>query len=347
MNKRKILDKDVYQLLDVLKILCAYLVIGIHTRPFQSISITLDKVFYYNISNYAVPFFYACTGYFLIIKQPEKNLHIKLAYRIKKVAKIYLIWSVIYLPLTICGWFVEGNQSLQYVFFCIRNYILVGDNFYSWTLWYLNGLIFALIFIDFFLKKISFEQLVKLGSVVYLIGVILTALGGHQDELPSILSIPVNVYFSIFATTRNGLFQSLAFILIGMYIANKEKSGELKEILHKGKALILIYLIKIPVSLVGGGQYLSQMLDLPISYVLFGLIIYECHRIKLKGGFYKKLRSTSEMIYLIHMYLVALCAVVLYKENYCNFKSFFICAGISTLIAIVFSFIKERKICNQ
>ena len=53
------------------------------------------------------------------------------------------------------------------------------------------------------------------------------------------------------------------------------------------------------------------------------------------------------MIYFIHMYLVALCAVVLYKENYCNFKSFFICAGISTLIAIVFSFIKERKICNQ
>lgn len=64
MNKRKILDNDVYQLLDILKILCAYLVIGIHTRPFQAINITLDKVFYYNISNYAVPFFYACTGYF-------------------------------------------------------------------------------------------------------------------------------------------------------------------------------------------------------------------------------------------------------------------------------------------
>ena len=60
---------DNYKLIDLLKFLCAYLVIGIHTRPFQSISILLDKVFYYNVSNYAVPFFYAGTCYFLIIKR--------------------------------------------------------------------------------------------------------------------------------------------------------------------------------------------------------------------------------------------------------------------------------------
>ena len=45
-----------YKLIDLLKFLCAYFVIGIHTRPFQSISILLDKIFYYNVSNYAVPF---------------------------------------------------------------------------------------------------------------------------------------------------------------------------------------------------------------------------------------------------------------------------------------------------
>ena len=98
-----------YKLIDLIKFLCAYLVVGIHTRPLQAVSVLLDKVVYYNISNYAVPFFYACTGYFLIVKQPEKDLYTKLGYRIKKIFNIYIIWSIVYLPLTVYGWFIEGN----------------------------------------------------------------------------------------------------------------------------------------------------------------------------------------------------------------------------------------------
>ena len=41
-----------YKLIDLTKFLCAYLAIGIHTRPLQAVSVLLDKVVYYNISNY-------------------------------------------------------------------------------------------------------------------------------------------------------------------------------------------------------------------------------------------------------------------------------------------------------
>ena len=249
-----------YKLIDLIKFLCAYLVIGIHTRPFQSVSILLDKFFYYNVSNYAVPFFYACTGYFLVVKQPEKSLHTKLMYRIRKIVEIYIIWSAVYLPLTVYGWITEGNKSLVYACLCILNYILVGDNFYSWTLWYLNGLIFALILIDFLSKRISVWKIVRFGSMAYLAGVVLTALGGHQDKLPSILAFPVNSYFSIFVTTRNGLFQSLVFVSLGMYIADIEKSCELTKILRKGKTAIFAYLIKIPMSFIGGGSTSARCL---------------------------------------------------------------------------------------
>ena len=335
-----------YRLIDLIKFLCAYLVIGIHTRPFQSLNILLDKFFYYNVSNYAVPLFYACTGYFLIVKQPEKSLHTKLIYRIRKIVKIYIIWSAVYLPLTVYGWIIEGNKSLEYACLCIRNYIFVGDNFYSWTLWYLNGLIFALILIDILSKRISIEKIVGFGSVAYLVGIVLTALGGHQDKLPVLLAFPVNIYFSIFATTRNGFFQSLVFVSLGMYIADIEKSGELTKILRKGKIALFAYLIKIPISLIGG-QYLSQMLDLPIFFMLFCLIIYKCPKMELHGDFYKKLRNLSGTIYFVHMYFVALCALVVYKEDYHNFVSFFICAGSATLIAIRFNYIRERKRCKQ
>lgn len=100
--KEKSIDSH-YKLIDLLKFICAFLVIGIHTRPFQASSNFLDKLFYYDISNYAVPFFYACTGYFLIVKSSEENLHAKLIFRCKRTLQIYLMWSVSYLPLTISG----------------------------------------------------------------------------------------------------------------------------------------------------------------------------------------------------------------------------------------------------
>lgn len=53
-------NKD-YKLIDLIKFLCAYLVIGIHTRPLQAVSVLLDKVVYYNISNYAVEYSCAVT----------------------------------------------------------------------------------------------------------------------------------------------------------------------------------------------------------------------------------------------------------------------------------------------
>lgn len=100
-----------YKLIDLLKFVCAFLVIGIHTRPFQASSELLDKVFYYDISNYAVPFFYACTGYFLVINHPEETLQTKSMSRCIKILKIYLLWSAVYLPLTVCGWFLMTDPD--------------------------------------------------------------------------------------------------------------------------------------------------------------------------------------------------------------------------------------------
>lgn len=120
---------------------------------YQAISNVADEIFYHDISNYAVPFFYACTGYFLVAGSADGSLNGRLSIRIKKVLRLYIIWSIIYAPLTLYGWMMESNGKTFYLLLCVRNYIFVGENFYSWTLWYLNGLIFALILIKLLLKK--------------------------------------------------------------------------------------------------------------------------------------------------------------------------------------------------
>ena len=323
-----------YKLLDLMRFICAFLVIGIHTRPFQAVSNVADKLFYYDISNYAVPFFYACTGYFLIVKQQNKSVHEKICFRVKKVLRLYVIWSIIYLPLTFCGWIIEGNKEPVYLLRCLRNFILVGDNFYSWALWYLNGLIFALIFIDLLLRKFSIKQIVKFGSVMYVLGIILTMFEGHLDKLSMIISTAVKLYFAAFVTTRNGLFQSLVFVSIGMLVAEIEKLGKLRISSGSIIAAALMYLTKIATSFIVGGQYFSKIL---------AVIISACKKINLNGKFYESLRNWSETIYFVHMYFVALCALVLYKSDYHNFKTFFITASGSFIISWLTSLYKERR----
>ncbi|RGB90926.1 hypothetical protein DWZ46_09090 [Faecalibacterium prausnitzii] len=49
------------------------------------------------------------------------------------------------------------------------------------------------------------------------------------------------------------------------------------------------------------------------------------------------------LIYFVHMYFVALCALILYKGDYHNFKTFFITASGSLMISWLTSLYKERK----
>lgn len=337
-----------YKLIDLLKFVCAFLVIGIHTRPFQASSELLDKVFYYDISNYAVPFFYACTGYFLVINHPEETLQTKSMSRCIKILKIYLLWSAVYLPLTVCGWFFDDRSGLRYLAFCLRNYVVVGENFYSWTLWYLNGLVFALFLIGILSKRLSIKQISDIGTFAYLAGIGLTMLARHLTHLPLFLARAVQLYFSIFVTTRNGLFMSLVFVSLGMRMAETNRANEWKPSIKTGLLAGGLYIVKVCFSLIGGGELLSKLLDLPTFWFLFELILYECKKEKRKGTFYKLLRDLSTTIYLVHMYLVAFCSLVLYKEDYHNFASFFICAGGATILALLWQIHKkENAFCDS
>lgn len=326
-----------YGLLDLLKFVCAYMVIGIHTRPFLESNAILDQLLYYDIFNYAVPFFYACTGYFLITKQPQEHLHTKLVRRCRKTLTVYLKWSAIYLPLTIMGWIIEGKRSPVYLLKCLLNFLFVGENFYSWTLWYLNGLIFALILIDILVKKKqSIKKIFYIGVFMYVIGIELTMMNNHLERLPLFLAKSSALYFTFFRTTRNGLFQSLIFVTVGMIIAQINSTDEWKPSVKSGALVGFIYVVKVSLSLIENGQEISMVLDLPTFYFLFESIIFACRKLNFQGSFYKQLRGMSETIYFIHMYLVAFCALILYKDNYHNFKSFFICAGGATIIAMIY-----------
>lgn len=100
----------------------------------------------------------------------------KYSTRTKKVDKnaiykyilLYIKLSIIYIPLTIYGiYYFHKSSTEKIVVGIIRNYILVGEQFYSWPLWYLLSSIFALISFYFFMK--NYRQSYSYGVPLYLL----------------------------------------------------------------------------------------------------------------------------------------------------------------------------------
>lgn len=336
-----------YQLLDIIKYISALLVIGLHTRPFLSINRSVDNIFNYDIANFAVPFFYACTGFFLVKFSSSKlSFESNVKLRIKKVFKLYVVWTLLYFPLTICGWQRYGGITIHNMITFVRNFLFVGENYYSWHLWYLNGLIVALILIYMGRKKFTIKQLFICAIQLYVVGLLIQLANNNIEVIPHILSILVKCYYKILFTTRNGLFRTFVFVLIGMMIAERMKKGKKFGIIEYCFGFFL-YIIKFLFSMLGGDGTMfntcCQILDLPIMYVLFEAIInMASNHIKISDKVALFCRALSGNIYYVHMYFVALCALVLMGENgYNNLYSFFIVVVSSNLFGLFMIFTKK------
>lgn len=100
------------------------------------------------------------------------------------------------------------------------------------------------------IKNASGDYIVFLDSDDYIEKTALLSL----NKLPMIVSAAVKLYFAAFVTTRNGLFQSLIFVSIGMLVAETEKLGKLRISTGSIIAAALMYLTKIATSFIGGGN---------------------------------------------------------------------------------------------
>lgn len=88
-------EKSEFQLIDIMKLIAAFFVIGLHTRPFLSVNRLADNLYVYDIACYAVPFFYACTGYFIYqFSQRNHDRDLQIKKRIYKIFKIYVFWTI-------------------------------------------------------------------------------------------------------------------------------------------------------------------------------------------------------------------------------------------------------------
>lgn len=204
----------VYPFVDVVKFVLCFLVIAIHCNSYSLIPEKLCEL--------AVPLFFVFSGFFIFPKVVSQGVYDSSVWRyVLKLLRLYLTYTIVFFPLAIYGFIHSDMPFIQALYRYIRNFLLIGSQYYSWHLWYVLATIVAVSLIALLSRKWKLEA-------VFVFAVVLSALGLLLDMLKaapsgnSMVDGLVSMYFRLFFTVRNGFFWGLLYVSTGMLIRKYE-----------------------------------------------------------------------------------------------------------------------------
>ena len=196
--------------LDILRMICALLVVGIHTEPFKNLFL-LDNSFGV-LTRIAVPIFFMISS-FLFFSHTKS-----LSKYIYRIFTIYIVWCILY---GIVDLIINNVFSID----TFKNFILSVLCGYK-HLWYLQASIVAIIIVSFFEKKFSSSLIVS--AVLFCIGISLTTYRGLFGYNEIINNITTSMWFQKIGGARNGIFYAPIYFSIGAFFAKHRPNINLK-----------------------------------------------------------------------------------------------------------------------
>ena len=224
--------RKTYAHIDIAKFILAFFVVAIHVRPFDNWENPTVDALFYSAAAVAVPYFFIASG-FLCFARDEENPWETGGQRARKQAKavleLYLIWTLIYLPIIAFGSMQDGLSVSEAVIRFVQGTIFVGENIWAWPLWYLLALAVALAVVSLFARFAATPR----GLAVFATAMLAAGAGlnmlNHAETLPVAIAPLVDGYFDLFYTTRNGLFEGLFYVVCGVILGlNQHAVGQLK-----------------------------------------------------------------------------------------------------------------------
>lgn len=294
--------------IDKVKLLAALSVVSVHVTAFMvadELATTANYYWYRYLFNFAVPFFFATTGY-LIASHSQRYL----ARYIKKTLILYLVLSIFYLvvdgvmfTLTRMGLGDSFSVSASGYIHSKNWTDLLNGSFAQYHLWYLWALVIALVLIYYGLQlKLNARALLFLSALLYLGSLYfisqnrlneLLANGGFPKAMFAIMIgywigikgkrhawgligfftfVGIYIFLSL---SSNSIFWSELFLLISIYylmLYVNASEGQASSWSKLGKDSLSIYLLH-PVILFGYNYMIQLVPRLAIENPWLRIII--------------------------------------------------------------------------
>lgn len=253
--------------LDILKFLCAFMVVSIHSK------MRGDYVPYYiSITRVAVPVFFLITGFFYHNTQ-EKGTQLK---QIKKIALLTLSANILFLLWEIVVYFYnnEGWEYLRGVFSlsALRDFLFFNVSPCCGHLWYLGAILYVLI-IAYWADKFGFKKILYVLTPVLLISDLVF---GNYSIMIFGNHIPGKF-------VRNFYCVGIPYFCIGNILYRKMDSIlEIKKITLKSGIFSLIFMVStilekrflVITSSVATRDHALSILPLAVSLFIFFMAFY-------------------------------------------------------------------------
>lgn len=319
-----------------MRVICAYLVVAIHTHPFEDINIKIGFIATQVIPRIAVPFFFTVSGYFYY-RHLEKYSHAFRNYT-KRLLMSYCVWSSIYFVLNLIELLNNGIFSFKGFFAdCIIRFLFLGSYYH---LWY-----FPAIFICVWIMTVFYRlNKLKLISIISILLYFLGVLGCSYNEIA--VKIPVvSRLFSIpfFNNIRQIFMMGLPFFMLGYIVQYMVEGKKLKKI---GWFLLLIsVLFALEIECIIANEWGNNIIltftlyPLVLCIVLLGLR----HPLENIKCVTEKLRKLSGFIYYVHPMIILFLQ---YKFNLHATSLFLATCFISSIVGIGI-IIMDNRILNK
>ncbi|WP_455544270.1 acyltransferase family protein [Intestinibacter sp.] len=321
MNKKHgTLQYEHINSIDYIKLICAFLVVAIHTHPFEE----YNKVLFYLctevIPRIAVPFFFTVSGYFYL-----KALNLKkdiFRNYMKRLLQSYVIWTIIYILVRLIT--LSQDYTIKgFIMDTIIMFFYLGSYYH---LWYFVALIICVLIVTFFNKYNKLQFLYVISILLYFIGLLGTSYYKFGMKIP-VLS---NLYrISYFTEIRRYFMMGLPFFMLG-YLLNKIKTFK-----HIKKILLLnIILFVIEIIIVNKFGLQNSIVISVFLYPLVATIFLTCVKNPMMNyGRYANIsRLLSSFIYYIHPIIILLISNLKLSQTFTYLLTCFVSTALGLLI---------------
>lgn len=289
---------------DLFKFICAFFVALLHLHFLENEAPAASFWLTQYLCRLGAPYFFVAGGYLLFRGTDPDHFSMERPLRyIRKVLRIYLIWTAIYFIPTLAYQILPAQNPGRMLLFWLRDTVFVG----SYThLWYLNATIFSVLLISLLLKRgKSLGFILILSGLLYCVG--LTGQAYYvvwtpvRENLPGLWTV-LDAFKWIIPTTRCGLFEGFFLMSLGLYTAVNQPKLNLSKTC--GLFVLFMALWAGEVWLVNsrGWNKAQDMYIFMVPAVLFFFRISLLLPLK-DRPVYKELRESSMLIYYIHLFV--------------------------------------------